>query len=208
MSKITTEVCKAELNARWPFDGAKRPEDWKRVSKTGSAKTSIARVFQHRRLELYGIVIEEKGAITSVRFSETQPQVSKTATSRKSSPTASKNSDSSKPNAPGATAPGAAATPASNGKVRADEFLFAITRREDGLTYFAICREDFWRQNHHLSDQSFGNLLDGLLPRDASESSECQYCTKVAPKALRKFLEQRGFKDDERFTSYMGGDEF
>jgi hypothetical protein len=209
MSKITTEVCKNELNQRWVVEGSKSPEDWKRISKTGSVKTSIVRVFQHRSLPLYGTVVEENGTITAVRFTDTLPSVEKKATSaRRSRSTTGDTSEgtgaSDSPSAVSGTTP---AKPASNGKVSADEFLFAVTRREEGLTYFAICRETFWRQHHHLSDEGFGDLLDGLLPKGTGVASECQYVTRLGRKQVRAFLLAQGFKDDERFTQYMGGDE-
>ncbi len=202
MTRISTETCKAELNQHWPVEGTKSPEDWKRLSKTGSAKSTIVRIFQHRTLPVFGTVVEEKGAITRVTFADTLP---KPAVARKDSygegnpqPTQSRvtnrNDTLRKP-----------VEPASNGRVRADEFVFAVCERENRRTKFAICTVDFWRTNHHLSDEGLGDILDGLLPPGTSVSSECQYSNRMSRKELYEFLINQGFCDDERFTQYMDG---
>lgn len=197
MPKLTTEDCKREINQRWPVEGSKSPQDWKRVSKTGTAKTSIVRVFQHKRLAIFATVVEVNDTIVSVTFVETQPETASEAGAR------SKTRGAAKPSSGSAEVPTEPTAPASNGKVRADEFVFAVSGRSNGVTYFAICRRDYWIQNHHLSDTGFGDLLNGLLPDDASEISECQYSTKMNAKALYAWMMRKGFLDDERFTDYM-----
>lgn len=199
MSKITSEDCKTALNDHWPSDGHKSPSDWKRVSKTGTAKTVIVRVFQHRNQKKYGIVCEVSDKITSVAFTDSLPaQPSGTAKSMGRVAKASTGSTT-------VGAVGEPGRPASNGRVSADEFLFAVCERDNRRTSFAICRRDFWHQHHRLSDDGFGDLLDGLLPPGTSVASECQYSNKMGRKQLYEFLLAQGFGDDERFTAYMDG---
>ncbi|MBX9696229.1 MAG: hypothetical protein K2Z81_27820, partial [Cyanobacteria bacterium] len=185
----TTAVCKSVINDRWVTDGRKNSNDWKRISKTGSAKTSIVRLFEHRSRPLFATVVEEGGEITSVSFSDTRP----TSTAK---PKARASDD-------GADEPAVAGRAKSNGKAVASDYLFAITHREGGYTYFAVCAEAYWLTENCLSDDSFGRLLDGLLPTDASESSECQYMTRLSKKALTSFMLANGFKQNDGFTEYM-----
>lgn len=202
MSKITTEVCKDELNKRWPIDGEKSRKDWKRLSKSGNASTSIVRIFQHTKLPVFAKVVEENGAITQVLFAESVNAL-KQHGSEKSGATTTDTKGDADSTASGAT--GTPGKPASNGRVSADEFLFAVCERDNRRTTFAICRVDFWHQNHYLSDEGFGDLLDGLLPKGTSVASECQYSNKMGRKQLYEFLLAQGFMDDERFTAYMDG---
>lgn len=203
MAKITTEVCKHELNKRWAVEGKKSPNDWKRLSKSGNASTGIVRLFQHLNLPIFATVVEEHGAITKVTFADSLNP------SRPSKPAGSK----TKRSAPATTNEDATANsavrepgqPASNGKVSADQFLFAVCERNNRRTTFAICSKEYWHANHHLSDTTFGGLLDGLLPPGCYESSESQFSDKMGRQQLYEFLLAQGFCDDERFTSYMDG---
>ncbi len=192
MATITSAACVAEINKRWSTDARKSPKDWKRISKTGTASTSIVRIFEHRTLAEFATVVEEGGQITTVTFSQTRPQPTVAAKSRRQA------------SADQVVVPAEAA---SNGKAVASDYIFAITRREDGLTYFAVSSIKFWKENDCLDDEGYNGLLDGLLPKGAGESSECQFCTRMGKKALTKFLIERGFKQDEEFSEYMGNDE-
>ncbi|MDZ4833910.1 MAG: hypothetical protein SGJ27_09040 [Candidatus Melainabacteria bacterium] len=208
MSKITTEICKIELNKRSPIEGQKSPADWKRITKNGTAKTAIVRIFQHRTRPLFGIVTDQNDQITTVKFTDllgTAKQIAAESTAGATDSIAqAEAADSTTDDTTGGAArqPGQAA---SNGKVSADEFVFAVCERDNRRTTFAICDKDFWRANHYLSDLGCGDLLDGLLPPGTSVASENQYSSKMKRKELYEFLLAQGFLDDERFTTFMDG---
>ncbi len=186
MSDITTEVCKREINIRSTLPGRKNPNDWKRISKRGTASETIVRVFQHRTLAQWATVSEVDGAITSVTFSQTAP----------SAPTI-------KAGKAGTTTKDVA-TPEPSDK--AAEYLFAFVRREDGQTNFAVCPVSYWAEENCLSDFSLDGV-DKLLPPGSHETSESQYATKLSWNKLRAYMLARGFKEDEDFSGFMN-DEF
>src|ERR1700740_1106437 len=112
MSKTTSDDCKKELNARWPARLGENNGTWKRVSKTGNAKTGIMRVFHHSKQDLAGIVVETNGTIGEITFCAKSEVPAPEKAAKKSKTKVAK-----------------IIAPLSNGSVSADRYYFA---RVDG----------------------------------------------------------------------------
>ena len=172
--KITTAVCKKELDESLPEKYGTSSAGWKRVSKSGSAKTQIVRVFHHRELAVQGTVIEEDSEITQVTYS---PLVEETETFD---------------------------SPASNEFGSADQYLFAILNSEEGgVRHLAICPVEFWQKNRCMSDSLTRRTMEGLLPPGCEEEAEGFFQTAMKRKELHKALTARGFKEDPHFTNFV-----
>ncbi|MBY0359509.1 MAG: hypothetical protein K2W82_16010 [Candidatus Obscuribacterales bacterium] len=191
--KITTEVCKQELDARFPATLGRNVGGWKRLSKTGNAASGFVRLFRHRKLAVTATVTEKDGAIVAVEFADA---------SKAEQPL----SAGSQETAGQSTSPSSAAKKpaASNSEGSADQFLFGILNsREGGVTRFAICQIDFWQKHRHLSDDVNNRTMAGLLPEGAYECMESFFECPMKKKALRAFMLAQGFQEDPQFSDYV-----
>lgn len=194
--KITTEVCKRELDSRFPATYGTNIGGWKRTSKTGNAAKGFVRKFEHRKLPVTATVIEKNGAIVSVEYASATAGVTTSVGATGSGATAC-TACAGTP-----TTAGTPGKPASNGTTSANEYLFAITRRRDGMTHFVMCPVAFWEQYDYMSDECMASALEGLLPADACEAQESCFETALSKPALREFMLAQGFQENESFSDY------
>ncbi len=185
---ITTDICKRELDARFPSSLGHNSGGWKRISKTGTASTKVVRVFNHRKLAVVAKVTEQDGAITSVEYTPLGQDGSKPSSTNGAEPVSQVGT--------------AHPTPAPE-QTPANGFLFAILSHSgDGLRHFAICPRTYWAEHGCLSDEMCATL-QALLPPNSNAEAEGLFCTTVSKKSLRAELLKRGFEEDEEFTDYI-----
>lgn len=172
--KITSQICKQELDDNLPEEYGTSSKGWKRVSRTGSAKTQIVRIFEHRELPVQGTVVEEDSEIISVTYS---PLGQDEETFE---------------------------TPPSNEFGSADQYLFAILDSEhDGVRHIAIVPVEFWEKSRCMSDSVNRGTMAGLLPKGYEEEAEGFFQTAMKREEIREALTARGFKEDTAFTNYI-----
>jgi len=184
--KITTDVCKRELDKRFPPQLGVNKGGWKRLSRKGFAKTSIVRVFQHRRLSVWATVVEESGEIVSVVYC-TEPPKAGAEEAQVSQPSASK----------------ANRAPARNEHYSASDFYFAVVDHyEEGFVMVALCPVDFWNRNKHMSDSVSQGKLVGLLPEGFEECMEGCFEAATSKASARRLFLAKGFQENAAFTSF------
>lgn len=171
--KITTAVCKQELDANLPEAYGKSTRGWKRVSKRGATATQIVRVFQHRELPVTGTVIESDGEIVSCSFAAVSDE-----------------EDFDKP-------------VSNEYFSADQLYFAFVSDQEDGITRLAICQISFWSKNKHLSDNVNKRTMEGLLPDSLQESSESFFESTLSEAQVRKALKARGFQEDVDFERFV-----
>lgn len=173
--KINTAICKQELDDNLPAEYGTSRKGWKRTSRKGTAKTQIIRVFEHRELPVIGVVVEEDGEITSVRYSPKAAPEEETFDG-----------------------------PVSNEYGSADQYYFCILNaEEEGVRTFAIVSIDHWHKQQCLGENVGERTMKGMLPPGCGESMESFFESLMEREPLRKALLARGFKENDGFHDFI-----
>lgn len=206
--KITTEVCKAELNKRLAQLGMAGDHSWKRLSKRGNARSGIVREFEHRDLDLNATVTERNQSIVSVEFcgEDAPAPQAKSPECVAVAPTPLAEAQPQDESVLGIVLPAAKELQRSADVSKANaagKYHFALLKsQEGGVRHVAFCSAEQWQAHNCMSDEDDAELKS-LLPDGLSAEAEGFYCSSLKKAALRQLLLSLGFSENEDFTEYV-----
>lgn len=201
MPKITTEDCKAALEAAWPADFPPQAEvraDWKRISKTGKKGSPVERLFYHRSLPIKAVVLEENGAITGTTISGIGPwDVLDPETENDEAMAAIVNSNAGFDFI------------RQHDLFKPADFVFYVNHdpslNEDGVWYM-LTPLSYWKKNGCAYDEQLDFCIERHLPDDGGEVMEATFVSDTTPEETQAELLKRGFVQDPEFDAMMKGD--